>query len=91
MNDRERLIKLIMSADCVSGFAGSLADHLIANGVTIQKQGRWKERYVKLTSCEDDVDIIYICSECEAHNFDESPYCPNCGAKMDGERKENDR
>lgn len=29
------------------------------------------------------------CSECLAKYDFQSPYCPNCGAKMDGERKDN--
>ena len=29
----------------------------------------------------------YTCSECGKHS-DDTRYCPNCGAKMDGERKE---
>lgn len=44
----------------------------------------------------------YFCSCCQKHFTDELPwishpeygmpnYCPNCGAKMDGERKDNDR
>ena len=33
MDDREKLIELIMSSGQVSGFAGSLATYLIANGV----------------------------------------------------------
>lgn len=29
-----------------------------------------------------------VCSVCEESNLRTKPYCPNCGAKMDGERKE---
>lgn len=38
MTDREKLIKLIQTAvgGCATYWAGLIADHLIANGVTIQ-------------------------------------------------------
>lgn len=35
-----------------------------------------------------------ICSECKYHGDDKSdatPYCPNCGTKMDGEENENSK
>lgn len=96
MNDRERLIeerliKLLRLAphedrklcnwirdDSIK----KIADHLIANGVTVQKHGRW------IT-----VNGVIRCSECNARiNYekeqggcffpDESRHCPNCGAKM---------
>jgi hypothetical protein len=50
--------------------------------------GRWIEKQEPITWCEDDVEIFYECSVCQCQNFGESPYCPNCGAKMDGERKD---
>ena len=54
--------------------------------------GEWIEKQIPLNWCEDDVDIVYECSICGCENFGESPYCPNCGAKMDAERKcEDDR
>ena len=46
------------------------------------KEGKWIERVEKLTWCEDDVEVYYDCSLCGTHNFAETPYCPNCGAKM---------
>lgn len=47
--------------------------------------GRWveKEKYT--------FGIMYDCSLCENRILDNGHpwnYCPNCGAKMDGERKE---
>lgn len=53
------------------------------------KHGEWKQ------------GVPYVCSICgkpapDEKNTDEryscwsSPYCPHCGAKMDGERKENE-
>ena len=54
------------------------------------KHGKWKQ------------GVPYICSVCgkpapEEKNTSEryscwaSPYCPHCGAKMDGKRKKNDK
>lgn len=33
---------------------------------------------------------FYRCSECYEIAERRTPYCPNCGAKMDGERKDDD-
>lgn len=30
----------------------------------------------------------FYCSECGKESYPQSPYCPNCGAKMDGHKKE---
>ena len=32
-----------------------------------------------------------MCSECQKKATAETNYCPHCGAKMDGERKDNER
>ena len=34
--------------------------------------------------------ITFRCSECARKSIIKTNYCPNCGAKMDGERKDND-
>ena len=48
--------------------------------------GRWIEKIDMaasyLAECEE---WFYECSVCNTPNFGESPYCPNCGAKMDGD------
>ena len=44
--------------------------------------GRWIEKQEPLPWCEDEVDMFWECSVCECRNFEKSPYCPNCGAKM---------
>ena len=58
--------------------------------------GRWEEDEVEAGDPYDgnsvycfDVMRCSVCGEC----FDVSAYnyCPNCGAKMDGERKDNER
>ena len=81
MDDREKLIELIESARYWgSNTSAEIADHLIANGVVIQKQGEWEE------SANYDVGF-WVCSVC---NFTSEAtaapklykYCPSCGAKM---------
>ena len=51
--------------------------------------GRWIEKQEAIPWCEDDVEVYTVCSVCECYSPGESNYCPNCGAKMDGERKDN--
>lgn len=60
------------------------------------KHGRW----VKMTGMmPPECRGHYECSECRWHirgprdscrKEEEQSYCPNCGAKMDGERRESD-
>ena len=50
--------------------------------------GRWEYDFEPIAWCEDYVKVVYTCSVCECRSQDESHYCPNCGAKMDGERRE---
>lgn len=55
-------------------------DDIPATDVVEVKHGEWKKRgnEKKCSRCE----FIYY------SNNDEWSFCPNCGAKMDGERKE---
>ena len=88
MDAREKLIDILKQAP----FEGKvldewwweekikiIADHLIANGVTVQECGNWKyyhkQNKAVCTSCgfERDLDT----------NFGKAIACPNCGAKMD--------
>lgn len=90
MSDRKKLIDWISDIiDFVDWeHIEEVADHLIANGVVIQKQGKW---------AIDQEDIKWgnslkrrYCSKCgERPYFDKEEYefvltkhCPNCGAKM---------
>ena len=50
-----------------------IADHLIANGVTVQKHGRWEFK-----------GTAYACSECGTGFPAPVSYCFGCGAKMSG-------
>lgn len=81
MDVREKLVGLINQGVKIysDGYqrkltaANTIAEHLIQNGVTVQKQGRWL--------------LDGRCSEClENPLTTHKTYCPNCGAKMDLER-----
>ena len=62
-----------------------IADHLIANGVTVQKHGRWVKRYLDGEDMSGKpCEIMYACncSECGLNGKAPTNYCPNCGADM---------
>lgn len=64
MNDREKLIELIVSSGQVSGFAGSLADHLIANGAVFPVRCKDCKHWLKdVAGCTDMV------GRCEWANY----------------------
>lgn len=86
MNVRGKLVELLESARYWgSGTSEEIADHLIANGVTVQERGYWQ--YI-----EDDIDednnIQAYCSVCGAGDkhatsmIGKVPYCWKCGRKM---------
>ncbi len=93
MEMRDRLIELLQNfADGTHSSNGhfvdntqvdDVADHLLANGVIVQKQGEWKVH-------QNDGYWHYDCPFCDdgyaTKGEDETPpnYCQNCGAKMDG-------
>lgn len=62
-----------------------LADHLIANGVTVQEQGQWTENQhttYNSTWGEDVYWYTYTCSVCGSEAMNNSSYCPFCGNPM---------
>lgn len=93
MNDREKLIELMKYNSCISIYGvvdqdvdivvnwEDIADHLIANGVVIQKQGEWDDNIIGFCN---------VCMECGAivergcikNQSGKLHYCPNCGVKM---------
>lgn len=92
MNDREKIATLIclgtddsckehcnLPSGKVCVRCETLADCLLANGVTVQKHGRWKGAGMGDYRCS-------LCSEVVSGN--NHNYCPNCGAIMDGEADE---
>ena len=53
--------------------------------------GRWEEWWPGIALIMTGEEMLYRCSACDAKYSDVEgyKYCPNCGAKMDGERKDN--
>lgn len=80
--------------DGVYEWADDIADHLIANGVTIRERGEWEV-------CSDEYKICaseFVCSSCKesfvsSELSDEEflqmmKFCPHCGADMRGVKDE---
>lgn len=89
---REKLVELLEGAESAMYWDGSsasyiakIADHLIANGVTILEKGEWK-----LHGNDGDVSSSYFCNRC-GYVIDEDEFldiwssmnfCNRCGADM---------
>ena len=75
MNDREKLIELILEVHTTWN-AQNIADHLIANGVVIQKQAEWIEI--------DKRSGHGVCSNCNRLDGIDSlaTHCRYCGCRM---------
>ena len=80
MTDRDRLIELLENCEHISyldsvydlpNIYNLVADHLLANGVVVQKQGEW----------QDNHNGTYACSICGGRASKMS-YCGKCGAKL---------
>ena len=84
MDVMEKMVELLADAGMGKIERNFLADHLIANGVTVQERGNWEDDHGDyVCSCCHTVfsdDLL-----CLVHGESNEPnYCPNCGAKMDG-------
>ena len=77
-----------------SKYIENLASHLISNGVTVARHGRWiynieSGEYV-CSACGENalsfkIDTLYSVDLYETCLTD---YCPNCGARMDEETQQ---
>ncbi len=99
--ERETAVRAVMAAKWVDGSDGAMAMEIVASqaaaDVAPVVHGRW------ICEWDTDLGITtVICSRCKDARevrgcyvstggegmYDEDAYCPNCGAKMDGERKD---
>ena len=88
MDVKEKLIEILKtkydhfcdqcSINKDSKYIENLASHLISNGVTVARHGRWIEYQIPPIICCSNCDWA---TDVKEKNFN---YCPNCGAKMDG-------
>lgn len=87
MDDREKLIELIESARYWgSDTSAEIADHLIANGVVIQKEAEWVQKeytfdiYAECSRCREEYCLSVGWSFADWQKY--MRYCPNCYSKM---------
>ena len=90
MDVRVKLVELLRDVQYLGGLEEKIADHLIANGVTVQEHG-YLETVVEVkdnTVCGNGVKIEYKrCSCCKnPPTFLENDFCGHCGAKLDLEQ-----
>ena len=92
MDVREKLVELVAEAKRqwkggTNNIDARIAEHLVANGVTVQERGYW----ASLTDCANAGVYCSVChkkvykedyARCNRKNNLRSDYCPNCGAKM---------
>ena len=80
---KQRLIELIKQGNGGYEFNSlyRIADHLIANGVTIRDRGEWVEHTYGELKCS-------ACGIVQEDEFRRYNFCPHCGADMRGEKDE---
>lgn len=92
---REALRDALYDADAITMNGVKILNQFPSSDVEPVKHGQW----IGFGDGYADGELVYDmweCSECgyDADGADEKPnwnYCPNCGARMDGERKDGNR
>ena len=49
------------------------------------RHGRWYYKRMSVPKGKGQTYLVWACSLCHKHEKKRSEYCPNCGAKMDGD------
>ena len=76
---REAALMKLMQDGCSAKNLQSISDMPAADVVPVV-HGRWVTHYRSGTTVAEG----YVSTCCDMWNNRKSPYCPNCGAKMDG-------
>lgn len=80
--DRENgSAEFISGIETVLEYAGSLP---AVDAVSVV-HGRWYQCKLNVPKGKGQTYLVWKCSNCHKHGRKLSDYCPNCGAKMDGE------
>ena len=87
LNDKEKLIELLKKNLFDDYDFEDLAEELIANGVTVQKKGKWIDH---ACSCCGKVNPTLDMNGWGDYVSKNTNYCGNCGADMRGDKSEND-
>ena len=84
MDDRTEAIDILtrMSTNHFYGHREQEAFKLGAEALSAERHGKWIDAECYSEGCDNG----YICSECRRITYRTmTPYCPNCGAKMECE------
>ena len=97
LTDKGRLVDMMLNCPTVTmdfDAAFCLADHLIANGVVVQRQGEWVFDHTYASKQKEKYNCS-VCGYCYSRRKRRpadrkrvsARYCPNCFAKMVKEDK----
>ena len=86
MTDKEKITEILKAYTKKHNISASsvileeYAEELLANGVIVQKQGKWVSAPIKDKGY--DSKSIPTCTNCGYQSFITYTYCPKCGAKL---------
>ena len=84
---RETAVRAVMAAKWVDGSDGAMAMEIVASppaaDVAPVVHGRWERDADGDWYCTNCDEVVAICESGRERTY-RKPYCPNCGAKMDG-------
>lgn len=88
--ERDAVLKKLKECGAICEFGQHLIKNFPAADVAPVRHGHWisHDDYFEDAKCSECGDVLDI-GECSFDDFCECyHFCPNCGAKMDGKRKE---
>lgn len=83
---KQRLTRLVSDVQYLGGLEEKVADHLIANGVTIRERGEWKDNHCTVCGETPIDEELWEHCDCDPPKFEYfMDFCPHCGADMRGD------